>query len=141
MSSMSTPAPRRAVNGVLWLGAQALGVGLVLFSAPAVIAPRLFGGMAGLGSSDDPSSVVAVRSVAVRDVVMGVGLVSAARQHAPLSPWLLLRIFSDGGDTLGILMAFVRGGGNRRLGLLGAIALGATVYDVALYAIARRDES
>ena len=38
-------------------------------------------------------------------------------------------------------LAFLRGAGNTRLGVLGAIALGATLYDLAFSAMARRDES
>jgi hypothetical protein len=89
----------------------------------------------------DAASSVAVRSVAVRDVVMGVGLISAARHHSRLAPWLLIRTLCDGGDTAAILVAFLRGGGNRRLGWLGAVAFAATLYDAALYAVAKREES
>jgi hypothetical protein len=138
MSGMST---RKTVNGVLWLGTQALGLGLVLFSAPAVFAPRFFGRLAGLPVADDAAATVAVRSVAVRDVVMGVGLVSAARHHSRLAPWLLIRTLCDGGDAAGIGLAFLRGGGNRRLGWLGIIALAATAYDLWLYFVAKGEET
>lgn len=129
----------RAANGVLWLGTQALGVGLVLFSAPAIVAPRFFSRMAGLPLADDPAASVAVRSVAIRDVVMGIGLVSAARHHARLAPWLLIRALCDGGDAVGVGLAFRSGAGSRRLGWLGAVALAATLYDVALWLVARQD--
>jgi hypothetical protein len=130
----------KAVNGVLWLGTQVLGVGLVLFSAPAVFAPKLFGRMAGLSVAEDAAGSVAVRSVAIRDVVMGAAMVSAARQHQRLAPWFLIRTFCDGGDAVGIALAFLRGAGNTRLGMLGAIALGATIYDLVFYTVARREE-
>lgn len=130
----------RAVNGILWLGAQALGAGVVLFSLPAIVAPRLFGRLTGLSVGDDPAGSVAVRSVAARDVAMGVGLVAAARGHRPLRPWLALRFCSDGADVVGCALAFLTGGGNRRLGVLGAVALGATLCDAALYTIARDEE-
>ena len=136
MSDMSRP---RAVNGVVWLGTQALGVGLVLFSLPAAFAPKFFGRLAGLSVAQDPAGSVAVRSVAIRDVVMGIGLVSAARHHGRLAPWLLIRILCDGGDAFGVGLAFMRGGGNRRLGWLGVIALGATIYDAVLWLIAKSD--
>jgi hypothetical protein len=114
VSIVSTPtSPRRPINGVLWLGTQALGLGLVLFSAPAVFAPRFFGRLAGLPITDDPASNVAIRSVAVRDVVMGIGLISAARHHARLKPWLLIRTLCDGGDSVAIALAFLSGAGDR----------------------------
>jgi hypothetical protein len=124
-------------NPILRPGAIALGVGLALFSAPAIVRPRLFGRLVGLSVPDEPSAV-AVRSVAIRDAVMGVGLVSAAMHGSRLAPWLMMRTLCDGGDAVAIGVAFARRGGNGRLGARGARALGAAVYDAALWWLARR---
>lgn len=124
---------------VRW-GTLALGVGLVLFSAPAIPAPRFFGRLAGLPISDDPRSAVAFHSVALRDIVMGVGLISAALHGARLAPWLLIRTLCDGGDALAIGWALWRGGTNRRLAGLGVVALVAAVYDAVLYRLARQQD-
>jgi hypothetical protein len=117
-------------------GALALGVALALFSAPAIFFPRFFGRQVGLTVPDEPSAV-AIRSVAIRDAVMGVGLVSAAQHGSRLAPWLLIRALCDGGDAAAIGLAFARGGGNPRLAGLGALALGAALYDVVLWRLAR----
>ena len=42
-----------------------------------------------------------MRSLGVRDVVMGIGLWSAAAHGGKYLPWLLARILVDGGDTTG----------------------------------------
>ena len=117
-------------------GTLALGVALALFSAPAIGWPRFFARLAGLSVADE-TGAVAVRSVAVRDTVMGIGLYSAARHGSRLGPWLLIRALCDGGDALAVGLAFARGGGNARLAGLGALALGAAAYDVALLRMAR----
>ena len=130
---------RGAVNGVLWLGTQFLGVGLILFGLPPIVAPRFFARLAGLPLSGHPAEVVTIRSVSVRDLVMGIGLISAARHHARLAPWLLIRTLCEGGDAVAIAWTFMRGGGNRRLGMLGLIAFGGALYDAALYVIAKRE--
>lgn len=134
-----TERTRGAANGVLWLGTQLLGAGLVVFSLPAIVAPGRFGRLFGLPVSGHPAESVVYRSISVRDVVMGIGLISAARHFGRLAPWLLIRALCDGGDALAIGWAFLRGAGNRRLGALGLMALGAALYDAALYVIAKRE--
>jgi hypothetical protein len=119
-------------------GTLAFGVGLVLFSAPLVVAPRFFGRLGGITITDEPSASV-MRSVATRDLVMGLGLISAARHGSRLAPWLLMRMLCDAGDIVAIAIAFLRGGGNPRLGGLGAVAVAATVYDLAMWRLARAD--
>jgi len=113
-------------------GTIALGVGLAIFSLPAIFLPRFFARLVGLSVPDEPGAV-AIRSIAVRDTVMGVGLVSAATHGSRLAPWLMIRTLCDGGDALAIGFAFARGGGNPRLAALGALALGAAVYDALLW--------
>ena len=117
-------------------GTLALGVALAIFSAPAVVWPRFFARLVGLTVPDEPSAV-AIRSVAIRDAVMGVGLVSAAQHGSRLAPWLLVRALCDGGDAAAIGFAFARGAGSPRLGALGALALGAALYDAVLWRLAR----
>jgi hypothetical protein len=118
-------------------GTIALGLALTLFSAPAIFFPRYFARQVGLSVPDQPSAV-AIRSVAIRDAVMGVGLVSAAAHGSRLAPWLMMRALCDGGDAAAIGVAFVRGGGSARLGGLGLLALAAAVYDAVLWRMAAR---
>ena len=117
-------------------GTLAFGAGLVLFSAPLLIAPRALGRLGGITVTDE-STASLMRSVAARDLVMGVGLISAARDGARLAPWLLMRLLCDAGDVVGIAIAFLRGGGNPRLGGLGLVAAAATAYDLLMWRLAR----
>jgi hypothetical protein len=121
-------------------GTVAFGVGLVLFSAPLLVAPRFFGRLGGITVSDESTASV-VRSVAARDLVMGVGLIAAARPRsaARLAPWLLMRLLCDGADVVAIAIAFRRRGGNARLGGLGLVAAAATAYDLLMLRLARAD--
>lgn len=133
-----SPLATTANDSLLRNGTLALGVGLIAFSLPALPAPRFFGRLAGLPVPDEPAGTVAVRSVALRDVVMGVGLVSAATHGGRLGPWLLTRMLCDAGDAIAIAIAAARGARSGRLIALGVIAAGATVVDGLLYARARR---
>jgi hypothetical protein len=119
-------------------GTLLFGLGLALFSAPILVAPRALGRLGGITVADESAASV-MRSVAARDLVMGVGLVSAAWHRSRLAPWLLMRTLCDGGDVVAVALAFLRGGGNARLGGLGLVALTATVYDLLMWRLARAD--
>src|SRR5581483_10967224 len=56
-----TERTRGAANGVLWLGTQLLGAGLVVFSLPAIVAPGRFGRLFGLPVSGHPAESVVYR--------------------------------------------------------------------------------
>lgn len=114
-----------------------LGVGTVLFSMTPIVAPRQFARLFGF-STPDPATTSMMRSLGLRDAVMGMGLWSAASHGGNFAPWLLARTLCDGGDTLSVSLAVARGERNPRFILLGAIALGAALFDAALYAAAQR---
>jgi hypothetical protein len=116
-------------------GAIALGAALAIFSVPGIFFPRFFARQFGLTVPDEPSAV-AIRSVAIRDTVMGVGLVSAAMHGSRLAPWLMMRALCDGGDAIAVGVALARGAGSPRLGALGVLALGGAVYDTVLWRLA-----
>jgi hypothetical protein len=80
-----------------------------------------------------PAAEIAIRSVSARDVVSGVGILSAVLHGGRLAPWLLGRTLTDGADTVAIGVAALAGARNPRLLVLGAIALGATILDLVLY--------
>lgn len=120
-------------------GTRALGAGLIAFGLPAVIAPAFFARQVGIPSNDDPSGTVAIHSVAFRDIAFGVGLVIASKDGSHLRTWLLVRCLSELGDCLAITIAFLRGGGNRRLGALGVLAGAAAIYEAALYILASKE--
>ena len=115
----------------------AVGVGLsmVAFGALPTLAPRPFARLFGFAPPDLATASM-IRSIGARDVVMGIGLWSAAAHGGKYLPWLLARALIDGGDTLSVGLAIAQGKRNPRFLTLGALALGAAVSEVALYAIA-----
>ena len=119
------------------LCAAGLGLGLLVFGAIPVIAPKPFASVFGF---DEPTAETAAmsRSVGARDVAMGAGLWSAAAHGGNYAPWLLARMLSDGGDVLAIGIAAAQGKRNPRFLSLGGLALVATLADAALWALTRQ---
>jgi uncharacterized protein DUF4267 len=117
----------------------ALGLGLatLAFGIPPLVAPRRFARIFGF-TAPDAGTASMMRSLGVRDAVMGMGLWSAAAHGGNFAPWLLARTLTDGGDALAIGWAAGTGWRNWRFIGLGALALGATALDAALYTAARR---
>ena len=89
-----------------------------------------------IASADDPSVETAIRSVGVRDAVIGLGLLRAALSPGDrsLRAWLLARAACDAGDTLGVGLAIRRGQRTPRFLALGGLALSAAVVGGALAA-------
>ena len=117
--------------------AGALGLATVAFGATPLAAPAVFARLFGFPKSD-ASTVAMMRSLGVRDVVMGMGLWSAAAHGGNYAPWLLARLLTDGGDTLAVSIGAGTGHRNGRFLALGALALGAAAGDALLWAAARR---
>ena len=110
----------------------ALGIGTLIFGVAPVLAPRQFARLFGFPAPDLAVASM-IRSLGVRDVVMGLGLWSAAAHHGKFAPWLLARTLTDGGDALAISLAASSGYRPPRFLALGALALGAAGGDTALY--------
>ena len=119
-------------------GTRIFGWALIAFTAPILVAPRLAGRMAGI-SMPDPSTASIMRAVAMRDLVFGAGMVSAASHASRLDRWLMMRTLMDGGDVVWTAIALLRGSGGWRLAGLGLVALGATACDLALWGLARAE--
>jgi hypothetical protein len=117
--------------------AASLGVGVCLFGAAPLLAPGVFARLFGF-AAPDPASASMMRSLGLRDAVMGLGLWSAATHGGKYAPWLLARALTDGGDTLAVALAVGAGHRNPRFITLGLLALGAGLVDAALYWTARR---
>ncbi|MBI3977581.1 MAG: DUF4267 domain-containing protein [Chloroflexi bacterium] len=123
-----------------WLQQSVVSLGVIsaAFGVVSFVAPRWFARTSGLPAPDDPAADVAIRSVGVRDTIIGLGIWSAATHGGNVAPWILARGISDAGDTAGVLLAWLQGARNPRLLGLGAIALAATVADFTLWTLARR---
>jgi hypothetical protein len=117
--------------------ASGLGLGTVAFGVLPLTLPTAFAALFGFPARD-PATLSMVRSLGLRDLVMGLGLWSAAAHGGNYAPWLLARTLTDGGDTLAIAIAAAQGQRQPRLLALGAIALVATAGDLALYLTTRR---
>jgi len=115
----------------------ALGIATALFGIAPALAPTFFARLFGLPAEGGPAALAAIRSVGIRDAVMGLGLVSAAVHGGRIAPWLLARTLVDAGDAITVSLALAKGGGNPRLVALGALAFGATIVDHALWHAAR----
>jgi hypothetical protein len=120
--------------------AAALGLGTVAFGITPLVAPRVFARLCGF-TTPDPATASMMRSLGLRDIVMGMGLWSAASHGGKYAPWLLARTLTDGGDTLAVGLAVAQGTRNIRFIGLGALALGAVLFDGALYWAARRSRT
>src|SRR5689334_18521444 len=105
-----------------------LGIGALVFGVAPALMPKQFARLWGIQASDDPTVATAIRSVGIRDAVIGVGLAHAALSNEPASvrQWLLARVASDLGDTVAVSLAVASGVRDPRFVRLGALALGAT---------------
>jgi hypothetical protein len=116
--------------------AAGIGISMVVFGALPLLAPGAFARLFDLGQPDAATASM-IRSLGVRDTVMGVGLWSAAAHGGKYLPWLLTRILTDAGDTLAVGVAVAQGRRSPRFIALGGLALGAALTETALYAIVR----
>ena len=114
-----------------------LGLVAAAFGALPAVAPRFFGRLFGIEARRQPALEATVRSVGVRDVVLGLGLWSAAVHGGKLGPWLLGRALSDTGDTLATLIAIGQGARNPRFRALSLLALGASLVGSSLWLASR----
>ena len=131
MTTLSDEQARRLTAG--------LGLALLAFGALPAVAPKPFAWLFGL-DLPTPATASMIRSIGVRDAVMGVGLWSAATHGGNYAPWLLARILSDGGDTVAVGIAAAQGQRQPRFLGLGALAFAATLADSALWLLARHPQ-
>jgi hypothetical protein len=124
-------------EGTVRRAAAALGLATVAFGVTPLVAPRRFARIFGFATPDAATASM-MRSLGLRDAVMGMGLWSAAAHGGNYAPWLLARTLTDGGDALAVGWAAVGGWRTRGFLALGALALGALALDGALYAVAKR---
>lgn len=128
-----------------WLSSEnvrqlSAGLGLVMigFGALPALAPRPFGWVFGFQEQDAEGESL-MRSLGLRDAVMGVGLWSAASHGGKYAPWLLARALTDGGDVISVGIAVAQGKRNPRFIALAGLAAAATITDIALWTLAKRE--
>jgi hypothetical protein len=113
-------------------------LGSLAFGVFPLAAPRQFGEIFGIEGAERPTVLAAVRSVGIRDAVLGIGLWSAATHGGRYAPWLLARALSDAGDAIAVALALRGGARSPRFLLLGGLAVGASLVGAILYGVARR---
>lgn len=120
--------------------ATGLGIGSVVFGALPAAFPARFVWLFGIASAEHPTVATAIRSVGVRDVIIGVGLQWAARDRndKTLRRWLLARAAADAGDAVAVSLAVAAGARSPRFLALGGLALGATLIGFSLFRAAGR---
>ena len=92
----------------------------------------------GIANANEQTVAHAIRSVGVRDAILGFGLWRAVqRNDASWPAWLLARTVADTGDTLAVALAIKNGARDQRFLGLGGLALAAAVYGWALVFRAR----
>jgi Domain of unknown function (DUF4267) len=106
-----------------------MGLGAVAFGALPALMPQFFGRIFGLASTEDPTVATAIRSVGVRDVILGIGILQALRtdDRQALHHWLLARTAADAGDCLAVTLGIVSGARARGFLLLGGLAISAAM--------------
>ena len=104
------------------------------FGLAPILAPRTFSAMFGLPHRGEPSADVPIRSVSVRDLVNGIGLLATLNNPGRNTQWLALRCASDTGDAIACWAAAADEPENTRLKALGVLATGAALLDVVLLA-------
>jgi hypothetical protein len=116
-----------------------LGGGAVLFGIAPLAFPTFFGRLLGIAASDNRSVATAIRSVGVRDLVIGLGLLQASRRgdDGDLRQWLIARTASDAGDLFGVCVAVLQGERDPRFLALGGLAAAATALGAVLCRAAR----
>jgi hypothetical protein len=117
--------------------ATGLGLGTIAFGVFPLALPTVFASLFGFPARD-PATISMMRSIGLRDAVMGMGLWSAAAHGGKYAPWLLARTLTDGGDTVAVAIAAAQSKRNPRLLALGAIALAASASELTLYLATRR---
>jgi len=108
------------------LACARIAVGASLLVAPGRVGGRWIGPV-----TDDGAARLAVRSLAVRDLALGVGTLHALTGDEPARPWALAGAASDLVDAVGTLVAARRVGLRRALPAI-AIALAAGAYTVSI---------
>jgi hypothetical protein len=77
-----------------------VAIGVAFLLAPRAIGGRWFG-----REASRPVAGVVTRMVAVRDLVLGIGMLQAQRRGEPLRPWFTLAVAVESVDGLAALAA------------------------------------
>jgi hypothetical protein len=88
----------RVIGGTLAVARVAVGIAFV--GAPRLAVRAWSGAEAG------PALRMAARALGARDLALGVGVLRALREDAPLADWLAAGALADASDALGTVLSF-----------------------------------
>ena len=86
--------------------AAAIGAGRVLFGLALLASPRSLGRSWIGPAAETAGGTAAVRAVGARDLVLGLGVLLAARRGAPLRGWVEAGVAADSADVAITLAGF-----------------------------------
>lgn len=86
--------------------AMAIGAGRVLFGLALLASPRAIGRSWIGPAAETAGGAAAVRAVGARDLVLGLGVLMAARRGAPLRGWVEAGVAADAADVAITLVGF-----------------------------------
>ncbi|MGQ0744070.1 MAG: hypothetical protein ACT4OS_06995 [Acidimicrobiales bacterium] len=105
-----------------------IGLGLAFALTPRRALALWPGPIAGRSGPAGPLEVLLARSVAVRDLALGLGTLMAVKHSSPLRGWLEAGAVADGGDALAVMGGFGHMGrlraGSMLVAAAGTAALG-----------------
>lgn len=99
---LRTAGPEEARARARQLGTTRIGAAVVLLARPQTL-PSM------LGLPTGPAAAWLTRLLAVRELVLGAGTVSASRKDADPWPWLVVVSAVDAAEALALLVALRRG--------------------------------
>lgn len=111
----------KPIQQARWMAYARIGFGAAFAFAPAIVLRPWVGRDAG-----SPAVKLVARSLAAREVAIGMGTLMADRHGGPVRGWVEAGVVSDAGDALATLVAFRH---LPKLGAAGAVvaATGAAV--------------
>lgn len=132
MESSSLVDPRETAK---WIGLASVGFGVF-----ALVAPRSFARLFGIPLTDDPIGPATMRNIGARDLVLGMGLWSAAKHGGKYRPWILARGLADLGDAFAGSVAIAQGARHPRFQALTLMAITVAALEFFLHRSSRDPE-
>ena len=115
------------------------GMGAISFGAFQLLLPGVFGRLFAFPGRHDSRVLWLIRMLGLRDIVLGLGIVSSANErYGTYAPWMLVRALSDGADAVGVGLTVARGARHPRFVFLNGLAVLSALYGALLFLGAHR---
>ncbi|MGH9173457.1 MAG: hypothetical protein ACRD1H_03815 [Vicinamibacterales bacterium] len=115
------------------------GMGAISFGTFQLLLPGVFGRLFAFPGRYDRRVIWLIRMLGLRDILLGVGIVSSAgERYGSYAPWMLARALSDGADAVGVGLTVARGTRHPRFVFLNVLAVLSALYGALLFLGAQR---